>query len=89
MYITNLNTINHHLVDGDLYLNPNLLIGVYKNISQNLINTMRRFKLLLKKHLFSYDFFVFIVYIISISLIFLSLENETTIRIVEKMMSIF
>lgn len=47
---------------------------------------MRRFKLFLKKHLFSY---VFIVYIISISLIFLSLENETTIRIVEKMMCIF
>ncbi|CAI2340958.1 hypothetical protein IFVP177_C210037 [Vibrio parahaemolyticus] len=50
---------------------------------------MRELKLFLKKHLFSYDFFVFIVYIISMYLIFLSLENDTTIRIVEKMMSIF
>lgn len=50
---------------------------------------MRIFKRFLKNHFFSYDVFVFIVYIISISLIFLSLENETTIRIVEKMMCIF
>ncbi len=50
---------------------------------------MSELKSFLKKHLFSYDFFVFIVYIISMYLIFLSLENDTTIRIVEKMMSIF
>lgn len=63
-------------------------LGSSKKTTKTLL-IMRIFKRFLKNHFFSYDVFVFIVYIISISLIFLSLENNTTIRIVEKMMSIF